>query len=184
MGYDSTGFALQMLNPSRNYGLRAIIFVLIFLGLLSSRQAVLAQTDITLRFLDAASGKPIKGISVGVDAWDQNRGQQKTQPQGILKIDKNRQVVKTDKEGKGIFHLHQEPSLKTLHVTSAGELRGCSTNDFSIEEVLHSGVVAEYHSDNHKWCVPLKVQAITKAGEIVIFDRRMTGWDRMRQEIP
>ena len=156
----------------------------VFLGLLLSKQTVFAQADITLRFLDAASGRPIKGISVSVDAWDENRGRQKPQPRGVLKINKNSQVIKTDKDGEGVFRLYQEPSLKTLYVTSAGELRGCSKNEFSIDEVLRSGVVANYKPDNHKWCVPLKAQATAKPGEIVIFDKRMTVWDRMRQEIP
>lgn len=153
----------------------------VFLGPLLSKQTILAQAPITLRFLDAASGRPIKGISVSVDAWDENRGRQKPQPDGILKINKNSQVIK---DGEGIFRLYQEPSLKTLYVTSVGELRGCSKNEFSIDEVLRSGVVANYKPDNHKWCVPLKAQATAKPGEIFIFDKRMTVWDRMRQEIP
>jgi hypothetical protein len=47
-----------------------------------------AQVNITLRFLDAESGKPIKGISVGVSAWDNNEGKQKPElpaaPQKII----------------------------------------------------------------------------------------------------
>jgi hypothetical protein len=173
-----------MRNRSSDCRRPAIILALAFLGLVFSKQTIFAQADITLRFLDAASGKPIKGISVSVDAWDENRGQQKPQPQGTIKIARNSQVIKTDKNGEGVFRLYQAPSLKTLHVSSVGELRGGSKNDFSIEDVLRSGVVSDYHGDNHKWCVPLKAQATTKPGEIVIFDKRMTLWDHMRQEIP
>jgi hypothetical protein len=147
-----------------------------------------AQVNITLRFLDAESGKPIKGISVGVSAWDNNEGKQKPELPGLLNIDRNTQVVKSDKDGKATFHLYSQPSLKILNVTSTGELRGCSAYQFSIEEVLRSGVVASYQADKptdkHKWCVALKAQATAKPGEVVIFDKKLTKWDRIRQEIP
>jgi hypothetical protein len=156
------------------------IFVL---GLLVFVPKARCQTDITLRFLDAGPGKPITGILVDVSAWDENEGRQKPQPSGILKIDKNTQVARTDKEGKAIFHVY-EPVLKTLFIDTVGELRGCSARRFSIEEVLRSGVVASYHAGQPKWCVELKAQATAKSGEVVIFDKRLTVWDRMRQEIP
>src|SRR5690348_7034962 len=88
-GYDSVGLKLQMRNRSSDCRRPAIILALAFLGLVFSKQTIFAQADITLRFLDAASGKPIKGISVSVDAWDENRGQQKPQPQGTIKIARN-----------------------------------------------------------------------------------------------
>lgn len=153
-------------------------------GLLAFVPSAHCQTDIVLRFIDAESGKAISGISVSVDAWDENEGRQKPQPSGILRIDENSAIVKTDKDGKGIFHLHYQPSLKTLNVHSVGVLRGCSGYKFSIEGVLHSGVVASYQAGNPQWCVPLKAHANARPGEIVIFDKRLTLLDRIRQEIP
>ena len=154
------------------------------LGLLAFVPSAHCQTDIILRFIDAESGKPINGISVSVNAWDENRGRQKPQPGGILRIDKNMAIVKTGKDGKGIFHLYYQPSLKTLDVDPIGTLRGCSRYEFSIEEVLRSGVVASYQAGNPKWCVSLKAHANARPGEIVIFDKRLTLLDRIRQEIP
>jgi hypothetical protein len=167
---------------------RATRLLLGLASLFMFASAVYCQTDITLRFLDTESGKPIKAISVSVYAWDENNGHQKPQPSGILQIDKNTQVIKTDKDGQAIFQLYYQPSLKTLVVTSTGVLRGCSAYQFSIEEVLRSGIVASYRADRptdkHKWCVALKAQATAKPGEVIIFDKRMTVLDRMRQEIP
>lgn len=124
---------------------------------------------------------------MSVSAWDQNEGRQKPQPSGILKIGKNTQEIKSDKDGKAIFHLYNDPTLKTLAFATF-DLRDCSAYRFSIEEVLRSGVVTSYHADKptekHKWCPALKAQASAKPGEIVIFDKRMILLDRMRQEIP
>jgi hypothetical protein len=164
------------------YSLRLYFAVAMFI--LLPRNSFAQQVDITLRFLDAESGKPIKGISVSVSAWENKEGIQKPKPSGVLNIDKNTQEMKTDKDGKGIFHFYYQLSLKILDVTTVRDLRGCSAFQFSIEEVLRSGVVANYQADNHKWCVPLKARATAKPGEIVIFDKRMTVWDRIRQEIP
>jgi hypothetical protein len=160
------------------------LFVLLFVFFLVPTPTVFGQAAISLRFLDAGSGKPIKGISIGVSAWDEHEGRQKPKPNGIVKIDKNTQIIKADKDGKAIVHLHDEPSLKTMDITSVGVLRGCSAYQFSIEEVLRSGVVASYHANKPKWCVSLRAQATAKPGEIVIFDKRMTILDRMRHEIP
>jgi hypothetical protein len=105
---------------------RAMLFVPLFVCLLVPAVAAFGQADVTFRFLDAESGKPITRISLAIFAQDENEGRQKAQPNGILKIDKNMQSVKTDKEGRAIFHLYYEAALKTLLVDSVGELRGCS----------------------------------------------------------
>lgn len=158
--------------------------VFLFLCLLVFTSTTFGQTDITLRFLDADTGKPLKGIGVSVDAWDENEGRQKPPPAGVIKIDKNSQIVATDKEGRGIFRLYYEPALITLYIFST-DLRGCSsTHRFSIEEVRRTGAVASYEASKPKWCGQLKAHATAKPGELVIFDKRLTLWDRMLQEIP
>jgi len=160
---------------------RICIFFAVLLILVRSG---FAQVDVTLHLVDADTGKPLKGIGVSVSAWDENEGRQKPPPAGVIKIDKNRQIVTTDKEGKGIFRLYYEPALITLYIFSP-DLRGCSsTRRFPIEEVLRSGMVASYQAGKPKWCGQLKAHATAKPGEVVIFDKRLTAWDRMRQEIP
>jgi len=157
---------------------------ILFTGLLVPAPSGFAQADITLRLLDAGSGKPITGISLAVFARDDNEGRQKQSPPGILKIDKNRQVIKTDKQGWAIFRLYDEQhGLKILFISSF-DLRRCSEMEFSIEEVQKSGIVAGYHNGKPRWCVPLRAQADARPGEIIIFDKRLTVWDRMSQEIP
>ena len=156
----------------------------LFTSLLVLAPCGFAQSDVTLRFLDAGSGKPITGISLSVSAWDDNEGRQKQSPPGILKIDKNTQVVKTDKQGRAIFRLYDEQhGLKILFISSF-DLRRCSEMEFSIEEVQKSGIVANYHDGKPRWCIPLRAQADARPGEIIIFDKRLTVWDRMSQEIP
>jgi hypothetical protein len=159
------------------------LWQILFLNLLVLAPVAQAQKNITLRFLDAESGKPITGISVSVFAWDENEGRQEPPSGQVLKIDRNAQVVKTDKEGNAIFRIY-EPILKYLVIDSAGELRGCSARRFSMEELIRSGVIASYSTGQPKWCVELKAHATAKPGEIVIFDKRLTLWDRMRQEFP
>jgi hypothetical protein len=157
---------------------------ILFAGLLIFARSGFAQVDVTLHLIDADTGKPLKGIGVSVSAWDKNEGRQKPPPPGVIKIDRNRKIVTTDKEGNGIFHLYYEPALITLYIFSS-DLRGCSsTRRFSIEEVLRAGVVAGYDAGTPKWCGQLKAHASVKPGEVVIFDKRLTAWDRMRQEIP
>lgn len=149
----------------------------------SPRDARLDPTDVTLRFMDAETGKPIGGLSLDVSAWDENEGRQKRQAPGTIRIDKNTQLIKTDRAGRAVFHLYQEPMLKSLYIATF-DLRGCSARQFLIEEVLHSGVVANYKASQGKWCPALKVQTEPQPAEIVIFDKRLTRLDRIRQEIP
>jgi hypothetical protein len=161
--------------------MRICISITVFLMLAANS---FAQTDITLRFVDAGSGKPIKGISASALACENKECLQKPEPSGVLHIDRNDQEIEINKNGEGISHFYSEPSLKLLDVTTVRDLRGCSANLFSIEEVLRSGVVANYHTGNPKWCVPLKAQATAKPGQIVIFDKKRTFLDRVLQEIP
>lgn len=161
----------------------SLAIIPITLGLLARSPFAYCQTDITLRVINAETGRPLKGIGVSVDAWDKNEGRQQLPPPGVIKIDRNRQIVTSDKEGKGTFHLYPDPALITLYIFSS-DLRGCSSERrFPIEEVLRSGVVAGYAGQT-KWCGQLRAHATAKPGEIIIFDKRMTVWDRMRQEIP
>ena len=150
---------------------------------LASVSAARCQTQIIFRFIDSSSGKPIAGITVGVDAWDQNEGRQKPESPDIVRTDKNRQLLKTDKDGTAVFQLYENPALRTLNVSSF-DLRGCSSTRFSIEEVLKSGVVAGYHAGEPKWCVQLKAQAAAAPNEVIIFDKKLTLWNRMSREIP
>lgn len=157
--------------------------LLLVLGLLVVPTAS-CQTDVILRFIDASSGKPIAGISVAVFAWDESRGRQEPPSPGVLQIDRNSQVIKTDTDGKAVFHLSKDSRLKTLYVDPGGDLRGCSAHEFAIQAVLQTGAVASYHTAQGKECGALKARATAKPREIVIFDKRTTVLGRMRQEIP
>jgi hypothetical protein len=56
----------------------------------------------------------LKGISLSAFAWDENEGRQEPPPTDTLRINKNSQVVRTDKEGKAIFHIYVPMRIREL----------------------------------------------------------------------
>jgi hypothetical protein len=149
------------------------------LGLLANAPLASAQTFITLRLIDAKSGKPLKGISVGVVVPDGDESRWPNKEGASLV------VVEIDKEGRGKFRV-PEPPPPYVEFASSGALHGCSDRRLSIEDALRTGLVAAYHYDPTRpsWCAELKAQASAKPGEIVIFDRPMTNGDRLLQRHP
>ena len=149
------------------------------LGLLTNAPLAFSQTFITLRVIDAESGKPLKGISVGilVPDGDESRGANK---EGASLV-----VVEIDKEGRGKFRV-PEPPPQYVELTSSGALHGCSDRKLSIEDATHAGLVATYHYDPMRpsWCPELKTQASAKPGEIVILDKPMTNADQLLHRRP
>ena len=148
-------------------------------GLFLFTPEALAQTFITLRFIDAESGKPLQGISTSVSTWNSD--------EPLVPADKivsRSSFQTTNKQGEVIFSA-PEPAPKYLAVNHFTiELRGCSAGVFSLAEVLRSGVVADYNPRKRRWCGNLSARTSARPGEIVIFDIRMTFWDRLRQEMP
>jgi len=153
--------------------------VLLGSGLLANAPLSSAQTVVTLRLIDAESGKPINGISVGIMVPD------KKQSLGPNKQRVSLVVVEIDKEGRGTFRVPQPPP-DYVEFASNGALHGCSERKLSIEDALRTGLVAAYHDDptRRTWCPQLKAQASAKPGEIVIFDKPMTNGDRLLQRHP
>ena len=158
---------------------RCYVSTFLGLGLLANAPLAFSQTFITLRLIDAGSGKPLKGISVGivVPDGDESRGPNK---EGASLV-----VVEIDKEGRGKFRV-SEPLPQYVELTSSGALHGCSDRKLSIEDAIHAGLVAAYRYDPMRpsWCPKLKMQASAKPGEIVIFDKPMTNGDRLLHRYP
>lgn len=144
------------------------------LGFLANAPVAFCQTFVTLRLIDAESGKPLKGISVGIMVPDKDESSAPNK-EGVLLV-----VMEIDKEGRGKFRV-PEPPPQYVEFTSSGALHGCSDRKLSIEEALRTGLVAAYQYDptHPGWCAELKAQASAKPGEIVIFDKSVTNLDRL-----
>jgi hypothetical protein len=156
-----------------------VLTLLLLSGLVVIAPAAFGQEQITLRFIDAESGKPLKGIWVGIFA--ENVGQPVETKHGSVST----VIVKTDGTGQAVFRLPKQVPSR-LGIEATGALHGCSGRVFSVEDVLRKGIEASYHYNALKprWCPKLKAEASAKPGEIVIFDIPMTVWDRIRQENP
>jgi hypothetical protein len=158
---------------------QTMLMLLLWLSLFVIVPPAFGQAQITLRFIDPESGKPLKGIYGDILAGNTDKfdGTTKT-------IVWNATPKKTDREGKVVFQLPDPVPRYLLCSADVLDLHGCSSGVFSAKDVLRTGVVAVFDTKKLRWCGKLKTQAAAKPGEIVIFDKRMTVWERMLQEIP
>ena len=159
-------------GAGRGLGLSVVLVVCLISSLLSAEPI---STDITFRFVNPNSGEPVKNLTVFFTAWNVDR----LPPRASEIV--ARATIRTDKEGKAVFHLPQ-PIPKHLE-WNAFDIRGCSDKDYSAEqasEALRIGFVANYDPG----CGKLKTQIGAKPGEIVILDRPLTLLERITREIP
>lgn len=152
--------------------LRNLTFGLAPLALLALAPSGHAQQDVTIRFLDFRSGKPIEGLNVTITAFDGYGPRTSVSKKTIV----FRISRKTDEKGRIIVPL---TDALPNHVRIWADLSE-SVPDFSPLEILKSGLILPYHQKRGK---PMP-DVSPKPGEIVIVNRRVTGWDRMRQEVP
>ena len=126
-----------------------------------------AENTLTLRVIDGKDGKALKGVSLAV-IWDE-----KGQHFLLSAI--------TDAEGAAIFHL-SAPIPERIGITySPNEVWACSDIAFPTVQILKSGIIAQYKCNDRrrlKWTTP------PKAGELVVFAKRVSLWERMRRELP
>jgi hypothetical protein len=159
-----------------------LIAVILFLWLAFVAPSAFAQIQILVRVLDAESGKPLKGI--GISLWGSNTGKFRLSQD----LSWRSKFENTDAKGNVTFQLPDSVPQFLLVVSGPIDLHNCSNQDqeFSTNEVFRTGIVASYRYDPQKprWCPRLKAQASAMPGEIVIFDKRFTTWERVLQEIP
>ena len=174
---------------------------LAYLLLVASSQLVQGQQAITVRFVDFKSGNPIKNFYLLVEAWSGKRTATVTKDTTIVRegyekahdgtvtvrLTERRSEAatvvfeastKADKEGKVIIHL-PATTPEHIEVSSSGDLAE-SVADFSPAEVLEFGAVVPFGKDKAN----SKLKVLAKPGEVVVLNKRVTAWDRMRQEIP
>ncbi len=143
----------------------------------------LGQT-VTVRLINAKSGKPLSKVPVEMFAYN---GTLRFDPQKNPPYPEHSEVfVTTDAQGKAVFPL---PQPHTEHISfsivdPAGDFADCwRLSDLSPEAVLHSGAVAEY--DEAK-CGKLRtgISAQPRPGEVVIYEKKVTFWQKVRRELP
>jgi len=165
---------------SRSWDLRISGATKLFVAALASfsllTSAAVCPTNITLRLIDARSGKPLNGIHVYLTTWNGVFDPRTDTPQRTLV------GGVTDNQGLAVFHLSEPfPEHVRFNVFSGVTWACGDTNqDVRPEEVLQAGLVRDYAPR----CGKLKYHATAKPGEIVIFDKRLTRWDMIRREIP
>jgi hypothetical protein len=135
-------------------------------------QPVHAQQKIAVRFLDFKSGRPMRNLNVTVTAFNDYGPRTSVADKTIV----FRTSMKTDKDGEVSVRF---PNALPNHMRIWSDLDE-SVPDLSPADVLKSGVVMPYHHENGV----TKLQVSPKPGEIVVVNKRVTSWDRMRQEIP
>jgi hypothetical protein len=143
---------------------------LLALALLASPSAnLLGGTEhlLSMRILDAESGKPIEGVWAVLEILHDMHG-----ARDVLN-------VKTDSEGIAIFRL-PDPIPERVGLTSTpDELLLCSDVQFPTVEIFKTGVVSRGRCKG----AAFKYSAAPKPGELVIFGKRVSLWQRILREL-
>lgn len=141
----------------------------------ASAQSGHSKQAISVQFLDFRSGRPLTKLNVTITFWNGNSGLHgRIDPKNVV----SESSMKTDKDGKVTVPV-PEPMPDRLSIFQP-DLADAFSPDFSPAEVLVSGSVTAYQ--HMKDVSNLQVSA--KQGEIVILNKRLNAWDRMRQEVP
>jgi hypothetical protein len=87
----------------------------------------------------------------------------------------------TNENGKAIFQLGEPlPEKIGFLLVPPDEFGGCWGQEFSPKDVLQSGAVANFLPK----CGKLKWKVSAVAGEIIIFEKKLTPLEKMRREVP
>jgi hypothetical protein len=144
------------------------------LALAALASAAEANQTITVRFLDFRSAKPIAKVNVEITLWNGHSSDASLATKTII----SRRSGKTNLDGT-ITICVPEPVPQHLSVF-APDLAEVSTPNLSPVEVFESGAVVPYPQNRGG----SRVKIMPKPGEIVILNKRLTAWDRIRGEIP
>jgi len=129
------------------------------------RQPSAETHSIFVKVLDAETGKPVKGIWVSVDS--------QPQPKRLLN-------AKTDSRGVAAFHLSGPLPERVGPSVSPVEFKRCSELEFVTDQILTTGIVAGNTCSGSK----LKPYVTPEAGQLVVFGKRFTWWQKVLQELP
>jgi hypothetical protein len=149
-----------------------LIFELLMFGV----PCVTGQS-ITLRLVNAKSGKPLSKTTAAMCTWG-----------GTFDIHRPPYPARvcvtaiTDKSGTAVFQLPKAlPGNIGFDIGGLRDFAGCwRLPGISPENALRSGIVAAYS----EVCGKLRAPLTARPGEVVIADRKISLWEKMRTEIP
>jgi len=122
----------------------------------------------SVKLLDSVTGKPVKNV------WVLPRELREPSRFG------NISTVKTDSHGIANFPLPEPPPERIRFLISPDEFVSCSEAEFLTDQILRSGVVGGNACAGKK----TKPSSNAAAGQLVIFGKRVTLWQRILSEIP
>jgi hypothetical protein len=130
----------------------------------------IADTDsvVMLRLVGAMTHKPLKGISIGLSVLND-----KSQRTAFLN-------AKTNSDGVAFFRLKDPVSQRIEIMFAPDDLSLCSNIQFSVAEILSTGVVDQ----NKCGTEHSKYSGVARPGELVVFGKKVSIWQRLRREIP
>ena len=132
------------------------------------------RQQVTLRYLDQKSGKPIRNFPVVIHQWRTPARDFR----GLAQDFAGSQSSRTNRNGEVIVWL-AEPPPGSISIVCFDLVKE-ATWPIDIPDVLKSGVVLRVDTKTWKWIRELN----GKPGEIVIYDRKRRLWERMLLEIP
>ena len=129
---------------------------------LSTQVLQLGAENITVRVLNAKSGRPIKGQSIWVYCGH---------PARSTPLERN-----TNEDGVAAFVLPKK-TIEELFIHDASDVHRCSHASFSLAAILSKGVIADNICDpKHK----LIESTRARPGEVVIFVKPVSRWEGQR----
>jgi len=132
---------------------------------IQQRPVPTADHSISVKVLDAETGQPVKRIWVPLDY----------RPQQIQLLN-----AKTDSHGIAVFHFSGPLPERIRLSFSPWDFGSCSELEFVTDQILRTGIVAGDRCRSSK----VTPQVTPEAGELVVFGKRVTLWQRVLQELP
>ena len=145
-----------------------LVFAALLMGFANPAHCADTTRHISVRLLNAANGRPFKDVKVALMIWsDKDNFTWGAQ-------------ANTNAEGVALLELPgQIPGRIGLWYTR-DDIRSCSHMPVATAQVLNVGLVADNTCKGDKFLY----RANPQPGEIVVFARPVSVWERMRQEIP
>ena len=130
--------------------------------------------QIMIQFLNFKTAKPLDGLRVVVTLKNANSRQRIPGANNIVA----EMSLKTDKSG--IVHVDVPVPYPNEITVFAPELVDNVVSQFSIASVMQHGAISRLPGDQSK----KKIDGVVDAGQILIFNRKQTAWDRIKREFP
>jgi len=140
-------------------------FLLFLVVLATTFVQVGSAQNITIRLINVKDGRPMKAQLLVLSLGDAKLA---STP---------RVTVTTSPDGTAVVHLPEKIPEQVSVVVGNGKLHGCGWPFFASREVIEHGVVAENKCDPKG---KLKGKFTAKPGEVIVFVRFLTWWERMQ----